>query len=304
MTIECDKGRYHTLNEALVMPYAAMSRQAYAPFRKGKVAQLGQVAFRLRFTASWIFGPEVQPLFPVPSCVLFANVHDDPLVAPLPAQVAVFSGTLPRRDADESEADVNLTEEEAFWPMDASEQQGSPYRRAFRQGAILVPRRLVLVEAVPVMGMLPPNPVSPLVRGRMGRQDKKPWNTVEAPQGMVEKDFLRPAVLGESIAPFRIMAPLLAIIPWDAERRGLLDARMAAALGYRSGLKEPRRCGMRMAGAEDLFWSNMTISANFRNSFPLRQSVSCTQRPVPTSRRRRSGTRRRSLITSSIGQRR
>ena len=127
---------------------------------------------------------------------------------------------------------MNLTEAEVFWPTEASEQRGSPYRRAFRQGAILVPRRLVLVEAVPVMGMLPPNPVSPLVRGRTGNQDKAPWKTVEPPQGTVEKDFLRPALLGESVAPFRVLAPLLAIIPWDAEQRELLDAEMAADRGY------------------------------------------------------------------------
>ena len=217
---------------ALVMPYAAMSRQAYTEFRKGEIAQFGHVAFRLRFTAAWSFGPEVQPLFPVPSCVLFANIHGGPLVAPLPARVAAFAGTLPRRDADESEADLNLTEAVAFWPTEASESGGSPYRRAFRQGAILVPRRLVLVEAVPVMGMLPPNPVSPLVRGRTGNQDKAPWKTVEPPQGTVEKDFLRPALLGESVAPFRVLAPLLAIIPWDAEQRELLDAEMAAGRGY------------------------------------------------------------------------
>ena len=48
---------------ALVMPYAAMSRQAYAAFRKGEVALFGRVAFRLRFTASWAFGPEVQRSF-------------------------------------------------------------------------------------------------------------------------------------------------------------------------------------------------------------------------------------------------
>ena len=40
---------------ALVMPYAAMSRQAYTEFRKGEIAQFGHVAFRLRFTAAWSF---------------------------------------------------------------------------------------------------------------------------------------------------------------------------------------------------------------------------------------------------------
>ena len=58
---------------AMVMPYAAMSRQAYAKFRKGEAARFGHVEFRLRFTEAWTFGPDVQPLFPVPSCVLFAK---------------------------------------------------------------------------------------------------------------------------------------------------------------------------------------------------------------------------------------
>ena len=93
---------------ALVMPYAALSRQAYAKFRRGEVARFGHVAFRLHFTAAWAFGPEVAPLFPVPSCVLFAAVHDGAVPAPLPDRVAGFAGTLPRRDANESEADEPL----------------------------------------------------------------------------------------------------------------------------------------------------------------------------------------------------
>ena len=88
---------------ALVMPSAAMSRQAYAPFRSGEVARLGRVSFRIRFTAAWLFGPNVWPLFPVPSCVLFAEHHDSEAAAPLPDRVSAFAGTLPRRDADRSE---------------------------------------------------------------------------------------------------------------------------------------------------------------------------------------------------------
>ena len=217
---------------ALVVLHASMSRQSYTAFRKGEVAHSGFVEFRLRFTAAWAFGPKVQPLFPVPSCVLFAEVHDGLSSAPLPAQVVAFSGTLPRRDADESEAAKELTRETARWPTVVSDQLGSPYRSEFRQGATLVPRRLVLVEVVPVSGMLPPNPEFPLVRGRTGNQDKPPWKTIEPPQGAVEKSFLRPVLLGESIAPFRILTPRRAIIPWDAERPCLLDAKLAARRGY------------------------------------------------------------------------
>ena len=89
---------------AFVMPYAAMSRRAYRHFRKGVVGHLGHVEFRLRFTRAWSFGAEVQPLFPVPSCVLFAERHGGATAAPLPGRIEAFRGMLPRRDADETEA--------------------------------------------------------------------------------------------------------------------------------------------------------------------------------------------------------
>ena len=217
---------------ALVMPYAALSRRAYRKFRTGEVAQAGYFEFWLRFTAAWTFGPEVRPLFPVPSCVLFAHRHDGVSPALLPSEVRAFEGTLPRRNADETEADAHLTETVEPWPAEAVDEAGSPYRGVFRQGAILVPRRLVLVEPVPVSGALPPNPEVPLVRGRVGNQDKKPWRTLAPPQGTVERRFLRPALLGESVAPFRLIRPLRAVIPWDDESRKLMNARMAGQRGY------------------------------------------------------------------------
>ena len=217
---------------ALVMPYAALSRQAYAKFRKGEVARLGHVAFRLRFSSVWAFGPEVAPLFPVPSCVLFGGHHDGALPAPLPDEVAAFSGVLPRRDADRSEADAKLTDTLAPWPAEATGEGGSPYRKRFRNGATLWPRRLVLVEPEPTKGMLPPSPAFPLVRGRVGNQDKPPWKHVAPPQGPVDKEFLRPVLLGESIAPFRILKPLQAVIPWDEETQQLMSAEEAIGKGY------------------------------------------------------------------------
>ena len=54
----------------MVLPHAALSRQAYAKFRTGEIPR----SENLRFTSAWAFGSEVQPLFPVPSCVLFAEV--------------------------------------------------------------------------------------------------------------------------------------------------------------------------------------------------------------------------------------
>lgn len=219
---------------ALVMPFAAMSRQAYAEFRKGGVARFGRAAFRLRFTEAWAFGPEVQPLFPVPGCVLFAEAHKGAAPAPLPERVAAFAGALPRRDADAAEANASLTEAEAPWPAEASVPRESPYRRAFRNGATLVPRRLALVEIVPPPRLTPGDPLRPVVRGSAGRLDKAPWADVEPPMREVDAAFLRPALLGESVAPFRLLAPRLAVIPWDPEENELIDAKAAMNRGYRN----------------------------------------------------------------------
>ena len=215
---------------ALVMPFAAMSRRAYSAFRGGEVARSGRVSFRIRFTSAWSFGPEVSPLFPVPSCVLFAERHNLDETAPLPDHVSAFAGTLPKRDADSSEADAVLKETAASWPTAASEVDGSPYRRIFRQGAILIPRRLILVEPVPAAGALPPNPEIPHVQGQTGSRDK--WNDVPPPRGTVERAFLRPALLGESVVPFRTLTPRTAVIPWDSERHELLDGHRAGTRGF------------------------------------------------------------------------
>ena len=174
---------------ALVMPYAAMSRRAYTPFRNGEIARLGYVERRLQFTAAWTLGPEIQPLFPVPSCVLFAEEARRCHARATPVSSNRVSGALPRRDADPSEATANLTETATHWPSIAAELDASPYRRTFRQGAILVPRRLILVEPVSTTDILPSSPAFPLVRGRTGNQDKTPWKAVQPPRGTIERSF-------------------------------------------------------------------------------------------------------------------
>ena len=217
---------------ALVMPNATLTRQAYSKFRAGKVARYGYEEFRLRLDDAWVFGPQVWPLFPVPSCVLFGKRHDSSLAPPLPEVITAFAGTLPRRNASQEEAEDCLKAVSIEWPTVATDEGGSPYRRIFRNGATLFPRRLVFVAPVQPKGMLPANPEVPLVRGRIGNQDKKPWRDLQPPQGTIEKTFLRPVLLGESVAPFRELEPLQAIIPWDEERNRLVDAKEAAKRGY------------------------------------------------------------------------
>ena len=69
------------------------------------------------------------------------------------------------------------------------------------------------------------------MRGRAGLLDKHPWSTVEPPHGPVEVQFLRQIVLGETIAPFRLLNTVTAVIPLVG--LNLLDAAAARNAGHR-----------------------------------------------------------------------
>ena len=217
---------------AFVMPFAALSRHHFAKFRtgvfgspQGKPKQQ-HVFATVRFEEAWGFDESVQPLFPVPSAVLVGAAGGSG--AP-PAVVTMFSGTLPRRDATAAEASAALRTSEAPWP-DITAETSSSYRARFRQGAIVVPRVLFVVEAVEV-GRLGGDPAQPFVRSRRSRLEKAPWRDLPALEGRVEAAFLRPLYLGESVAPFRLLEASLAVIPWDDERHRLLDRATAQASG-------------------------------------------------------------------------
>ncbi|HWQ27855.1 MAG TPA: hypothetical protein VNN12_02400, partial [Dehalococcoidia bacterium] len=213
---------------AFLMPYAALNRKQFERFRRGWFGGFEQVFATVRFTAAWAFDESVQPLFPVPSCVLFARRRE---TGPLPSHVRAASGQLPRRDATPEEADAALTWREEPWPKAAALEGGSAYRSAFRQGATMVPRMLCTV--VPVeSGRLGMDSAAPLVKSRRSPQEKPPWKTLPSIQKKVETAFLRPLYLGESIAPYRLLEPALAVVPWDEEAGRLLDATGARRAGY------------------------------------------------------------------------
>jgi hypothetical protein len=213
---------------AFVMPHATMSRKQYRGFiwqqHRGEKGEVWAPA--RRFTGAWDLD-QVTPLFNVPACVLFAENGDTP--EELPARATAFAGQLPQRDASGEQAAATLKRREIPWPRpDAGVE--SAYAGKFRQGATVVPRRffLVLREAG---GRFGGNPDKPVVVSRVGALDKEPWKSIPRLRGAIEREFLRPLYLGESVAPFRLLAPAEAIIPWTA-KQGLLDAKAAQALGY------------------------------------------------------------------------
>ena len=213
---------------AFVLPYAVLNAPVFAGMRAGRMGQVG-----VRLTSGWAL-EKVWPIFGAQSgssttstCVLFGRQE---MPGAPPAEVDRWEGRLPRRDADEVEATRVLKHSRVPWPRARTLVGASPYRSRFRQGATIVPRRFFLVEPEPV-GRLGSRRDAPRVRGRAGPLDKHPWTTVEPPRGPVEAQFLRQLVLGETIAPFRLLDTVKAVIPLEGSR--LLDSSTASDAGHR-----------------------------------------------------------------------
>lgn len=206
---------------AFVLPYAALNRPAYAGLRRGEFGPA-----MVRIVAGWGLDG-ARPMFPTSACVLFGR-RERP--DNLPAQITRLFGNLRRRDATEAEADADLGQEIISWPSMPTLLAASPYRVRFKNGASIFPRRFFIVERMPG-GRLGQNRAAPMLRGREGKLDKRPWTAVTPPRGPVEEAFVRPVLLGETIAPFRILTPALGVIPLDGSR--VLDASAAAAAGHR-----------------------------------------------------------------------
>jgi SAM-dependent methyltransferase len=209
---------------AFVLPLAALTRAQFEKFRSG---QFG--SYNIAWDEAWTMDDSVAPLFPVPSCVVFGRKRA--IAKKMPQTVRAYSGSLPFRDAPEKIAERHLrVAESAPAPEMAQRTGGSAYRSAFRQGAILIPRAFVLVERKS-SGRLGNNPAAPFVTSRRSPQEKRPWRDLASLEENVEREFLHPVLLGESILPYRLFASFEGVVPVTPEGR-ILDRITAADAGF------------------------------------------------------------------------
>jgi hypothetical protein len=209
---------------AFVLPLAVLSRGQFERLRSGSF-----MSARIAWDEVWTMDDSVQPLFPVPSWVVFGRRRATS--KPLPDKVRAYTGTLPFRDAPEDIADRRLNVRDNAPALDiAAFEGGSPYRKMFCQGATLVPRMLCFVERK-AMGRLGADPSAPYVASRRTNQEKEPWKSLPGIENRVEAEFLRPVLLGESILPYRIFQPFDAVVP-VMDKGEVLDAEAAANRGF------------------------------------------------------------------------
>jgi len=199
---------------AFVMPHGVMSRQPHAGFRTGDWISKSSAA-TATFEPSWDLAA-VTTGFPMTSCVIWLRRNDP---KELPATVEKWSGRLSRADIAWTEAARSITVGSGtIRALDGSDTV-SDYHAKFRQGAILVPRVLLRVSTQSASQ----NPLG-FGAGRVhvssfrSAQEKKPWKFLDSIQGTIERRFVHPMMLGETVLPFRLAEPAEVVLPIREDR--------------------------------------------------------------------------------------
>lgn len=205
-----DGGRF-----SMVMPHPVMHRRPHEGFRSGRwLGEKGHL--NAVFDTSWDLS-RVEPLFPMTSCVVH-GVKDPDQSGKMPAQVLAYSGRLKATNLAWEQAEPLLTITDGRVEVIDGDREVSPYSAKFRQGAIIVPRRLLRVVEQKSSGPLGAGAGRVAVRSHVSAQEKPPYRDLPPLEGVVERRFLHPMLLGESLAPFRVVAPAQTVLPLGEDR--------------------------------------------------------------------------------------
>lgn len=196
---------------AFVMPNGVLDRDYFAGFRTGRYDEASEPA-DVAFHGSWDLRRLRPHFFPRGAAVLFGT-RADGAPAAMPTQTERWTGRLPR-GADTWEHVVNAITRE---PAELSSRGGSaasPYEPRFANGATIFPRVLFYVTTPPA-GPLGLAAGRQEVRSATSSTEKAPWKNLDRLHGVVESEFVRPVLLGESVLPYRVLPPRSAVLPLE-----------------------------------------------------------------------------------------
>jgi hypothetical protein len=198
---------------AMVMPNAAVDREHYDGFRSGDFADPVEPMF-IQFDGSWDLRRIRPHFFPRGASVVFGRRGETS--TPMPTSTEIWSGKVKTANAPWSLIKNDIVRTAGtLQRIDRSNQ--SSYESFFTQGAILNPRFLFVVSEKKNTPLgLPAGKVA--VISSRSANEKKPWKDLASVEGVIETEFLRPVFSGESLLPYRLIDPLLAMIPCSPSR--------------------------------------------------------------------------------------
>ncbi|MBV9022745.1 MAG: N-6 DNA methylase [Streptomycetaceae bacterium] len=207
---------------AFVVPNPLLDRPYWSGFRAGHYPDPNETV-KVAFSGSWDLRRLRPHFFPRGSAVIFgrrmqaligeAAMGNDPV--PLPKTTERWTGKIPGRNTDWSLVQKWVTRGKHELKYVGEDLISSPYKDRFWQGATIVPRVLFFVK---------PQDAGPLglgggrtaVRSERSSLEKGKWKELPDQEGVVEKDFIRPVLLGESVLPYRLLAPRKAVLPIES----------------------------------------------------------------------------------------
>ena len=210
-----------------ILPMAALTRGQFERLRSGSFLNA-----RIAWDEAWVMSDDLQPLFPVPSCVFFGRRRN--VSHPIPDKVRAFSGNLPLRDASEAlfdrcKGEGKIIQTDGAPALEVASFEGGSIYRNLSARRHALPRMLCFVERKS-MGRLGANFSAPFVVSRRSSQEKVPWKNLSGIENRVEVEFVYPVLLGESILPYRIFRRFEGVVPVTSTGN-VLDADAAATRG-------------------------------------------------------------------------
>jgi hypothetical protein len=202
---------------AFVVPNPVLDRPYWSGFRAGDYPDPNEPV-RVAFTGSWDLRRLRPHFFPRGSAVIFgkritADVGAAALGAvavPLPKATQRWTGKIPATAHDWSDVQEWVRRESAELRYVGEGLISSPYRSRFENGATIYPRNLFFVteqESGPLgLG-------GGRTRVLSERSFHRPWKELAQLEGVVETQFVRRVLLGESVLPYRLLAPRRAVLP-------------------------------------------------------------------------------------------
>lgn len=170
---------------------------------------------------------DVQPLFNVPSCVLFADHADEFGKPDDPVPAREWAGTLPSRDLSWAAASGSLSSQpkEAHFLYlgdhtafstgfgNLKPVKGSAYAGKFRQGATILPRNMFFVRMKDSVDDIEPDSLYWVETDpEQAKEAKEPYQDVYI-SGNVEGRFLFGTALSRHVMPFVVLTPAPIVLP-------------------------------------------------------------------------------------------
>lgn len=196
---------------AFVMPHGTLTRKPHEGFRSGQWGPTMSVSF----DQAWdLAEAKIAAGFPMTACVIRGAVSAM-RSHPLPREVSLWEirGVSSGASWEKVQRHLKRAGSQIVMLTNA-DQSVSPYKRRFRQGAIIVPRMLLFVEEQDA-GPLGAGAGRVKVKSRRSSSEKQPWKDVPDLEGFIEKRFVHGVHLGETLAPYRMLEPLSAVLPID-----------------------------------------------------------------------------------------